>query len=65
MEIDGRNEKLGYKIRQARGERIPYLVILGEKEQASGTLSVRCRDAEEAGQDMGEMEMEEFAALFK
>lgn len=65
VEIDGRNEKLGYKIRQARGERIPYLVILGEKEQASGTLSVRCRDAEEAGQDMGEMEMEEFAALFK
>ena len=65
MEMDERNEKLGYKIRQARGERIPYLVILGEKEQASGTLSVRCRDAKEEGQDMGEMEMEEFAALFK
>ena len=55
VEMDERNEKLGYKIRQARGERIPYLVILGEKEQASGTLSVRCRDAKEEGQDMGEM----------
>ncbi len=65
VEMDERNEKLGYKIRQARGERIPYLVILGEKEQASGTLSVRCRDAKEEGQDMGEMGMEEFAALFK
>lgn len=65
VEIDERNEKLGYKIREARQERVPYMVILGEKEQASFTLSVRCRDAEDGQQDMGEMKPEEFIALFK
>lgn len=65
VEIDERNEKLGYKIREARQERVPYMVILGEKEQASFTLSVRRRDAEDGQQDMGEMKPEEFIALFK
>lgn len=64
VEIDERNEKLGYKIREARQERVPYMVILGEREQASGTLSVRRRDAEDGQQDMGEMKPEEFIALF-
>lgn len=65
VEIDERNEKLGYKIREARQERVPYMVILGEKEQASFTLSVRRRDAEDGQQDMGKMKPEEFIALFK
>lgn len=54
-EIDLRNEKLGYKIREAQLEKVPYMVILGEKECSSGTLSVRLRDTGESGkQSAGE-----------
>ncbi|MBQ7774399.1 MAG: threonine--tRNA ligase [Lachnospiraceae bacterium] len=60
VEMDIRNEKLGYKIREARMDKVPYMVILGEKEQANGTISVRQRDAEADKQDMGEMLLEEF-----
>lgn len=63
-EIDDRSEKLGYKIRQARLDRVPYMAILGEKEQEAGTLSVRCRDGAQDGQDMGEMEVDRFVLLF-
>lgn len=63
-EIDDRSEKLGYKIRQARLDRVPYMAILGEKEQEAGTLSVRCRDGAQDGQDMGEMEVDKFVLLF-
>lgn len=59
-EMDGRNEKLGYKIREARLEKVPYMLIVGEKEQENGTVTVRCRDAEEGKQDLGEMRVEEF-----
>lgn len=41
VEIDGRNEKLGYKIREAQLEKVPYMLILGENEATSGTASVR------------------------
>ena len=41
VETDVRNEKIGYKIREARNERTPYIVTIGEKEQESGLLSVR------------------------
>lgn len=45
-ELDGRNEKLGYKIRQAQMEKIPYVVVIGDKEVASGTVSPRRRGGE-------------------
>lgn len=43
VELDDRDEKIGFKIREARNERVPYMIILGEKEQAEGTVTVRCR----------------------
>lgn len=52
-EIDLRDEKLGYRIREAQLEKVPFMLIIGEKEQSTGTLSVRLRDAESrpAGED--------------
>ncbi len=52
-EIDLRDEKLGYRIREAQLEKVPFMLIIGEKEQFAGTLSVRLRDAESrpAGED--------------
>ncbi len=47
VELDDRNEKLGYKIRQAQMEKVPFMVIIGEKEQESKTISVRRRDKKE------------------
>lgn len=41
--VDGRSEKIGYKIREARLAKIPYMFIVGEKEEAEGTISVRSR----------------------
>ena len=63
VEIDERSEKLGYKIREARMDKVPFMAILGEKEQANGTVSVRMRDAEEDKQDLGEMKVEELLSL--
>ncbi len=48
-ESDLRNEKIGYKIREARLEKIPYMVIIGDKEAEQGTLSVRSRKDGELG----------------
>ncbi len=61
-QIDGRSEKIGYKIREARNERVPYMLILGEKEESAGTVSIRRRDDEE-GTDRGALTMDEFLAL--
>lgn len=41
--VDGRNEKIGYKIREAQMEKIPYMLILGDKEAEAGTVAVRNR----------------------
>jgi threonyl-tRNA synthetase len=49
VEVDERNEKIGAKIRDAIGRRIPYLLVVGEREAAAGTLSVRPRDGEDRG----------------
>lgn len=54
-EIDRRDEKLGYKIREAQMDKVPCMVIIGEKEQENRTVSVRWRDAPKEGQDLGEM----------
>lgn len=60
-EIDMRDEKLGYKIREAQMEKVPFMIIVGEKEQSAGTLSVRLRDAQngEKTKSSGAMETEE------
>ncbi len=42
VEVDTRAEKIGYKIREARNERVPYILVCGQKEQESGTVTVRC-----------------------
>ncbi|NBH25496.1 threonine--tRNA ligase [Lachnospiraceae bacterium] len=65
VETDTRDEKLGYKIRSAQLEKIPYMVVIGEKEQEGSSVSVRCRDAERGRQDMGEMALEEFCKMLK
>lgn len=53
-ELDDRNEKLGYKIREAQMDKVPYMIIVGQKEQEENCVSVRKR---EAG-DMGAMPVE-------
>ncbi len=46
--LDDRNEKIGYKIREAHNEKIPYLIIVGDEEGANGTISIRGRGNENA-----------------
>ncbi len=48
-EVDSRNEKIGYKIREATLRKIPYLVIIGDKEAADQQITVRKRNGENAG----------------
>jgi len=49
VDVDERNEKIGAKIRDAIGRKIPYLLVVGEREAAAGTLSVRPRDGDDRG----------------
>ena len=60
-ELDLRNEKIGYKIREAQMEKVPYMLVLGEKEAQDGLAAVRRRDKG----DMGAMPADEFIALIK
>lgn len=55
---DLRNEKIGFKIREHTIQKTPYLIVVGDKEVAAGTLSVRTR----SGEDLGSMTIDEFAA---
>lgn len=57
-ELDDRDEKLGYKIREARIDKVPYMLIIGDKEQRNRTVSVRKRDVEPDKQDMGEIQLD-------
>jgi threonyl-tRNA synthetase len=57
-ESDLRNEKIGYKIREARMERIPYMLIIGDKELENGTVAVRSRKG-----DLGTMGLNEFKTM--
>jgi threonyl-tRNA synthetase len=59
--IDDRNETIGKKIRENELKRMPYLLIVGEKEEAEGSVSVR----KQGGENLGTMKMEEFAELIK
>ncbi len=58
VEADFRNEKLGYKIREAQMEKNPYMLIVGEKEEAENTVSVRSRK----DGDIGSMSVDDFIA---
>ena len=49
VELDTRSEKIGYKIREAQLEKVPYMLIAGEKERAEGTVSVRSRKEGDQG----------------
>ncbi len=55
------NEKLGYKIRQAQMQKIPYMLVIGDKEMAAGTVAPRARD----GQNLGSLSVDEFIAVVK
>ena len=59
--IDDRNEKIGKKIRDNELKRIPYLLIIGEKELENGTVSVR----KQGEGDKGSMKIEEFAEFIR
>ncbi len=56
VDLDLRNEKIGYKIRQHTLSRVPYLLVIGDREVTEGTLAVRTRE----GEDMGSMDLETF-----
>ncbi len=58
-ESDIRNEKIGYKIREAQMEKIPYMLVVGDKEVEDGTVAVRSRSKG----DLGTMKLEEFKAM--
>jgi threonyl-tRNA synthetase len=58
-ESDIRNEKIGYKIREAQMEKIPYMLVVGDKEVEDGTVAVRSRTKG----DLGTMKLEEFKAM--
>ena len=55
-EVDYRNEKIGYKIRSAQMEKVPYMLVIGDKEVETQTVAVRTRE----GKDLGAMEMDAF-----
>ena len=59
VENDARDEKIGYKIREAQLQKVPYMLVIGEKESDDGTIvAVRSRDAG----DLGTMKTEDFIA---
>ena len=58
-EGDYRSEKLGYKIREAQVQKVPYMLVIGDRDMENGTVSVRTRE----GKDLGAMTPEEFKAL--
>lgn len=58
---DSRNETLGYRIREAQMHKIPYMVIVGEKEQSSETVSLRSRE----GDELSGIKIEQFISMLK
>lgn len=59
-ELDIRNEKIGYKIREHSGQKIPYQIVVGDKEKAEGKIAVRHR-----GEDLGQMTVAVFIELMQ
>ena len=62
VEVDNSNEKIGYKIRKAQLEKVPYMLVLGAKEVEANAVAVRSR---KAGGDIGQMPVDEFVAKIK
>ncbi len=58
-EVDLRNEKIGFKVREHTLQRVPFLIIIGDKEQQSGEVAVRTRE----GKDFGSMPLNSFTSL--
>ena len=61
VDADLRNEKIGYKIREHTLQRVPYLLVVGDREKENGQLSVRSR----GGEDLGTMSVADFAARLR
>ena len=61
VEVDYRNEKIGRKIRDAQMEKVPYMLVVGDRDMENGTVSPRHR----ADGDLGAMSMDEFSTLLK
>ncbi|MGN0985743.1 MAG: His/Gly/Thr/Pro-type tRNA ligase C-terminal domain-containing protein, partial [Candidatus Enterenecus sp.] len=61
VEVDHRNEKIGRKIRDAQMEKVPYMLVVGDRDMENGTVSPRHR----ADGDLGAMSFDEFAALLR
>ena len=61
VESDLRNEKIGYKIREHTLQRVPYLLVVGDREKENGAVAVRTR----AGEDLGSMPVDGVAALLR
>ena len=61
VEVDYRNEKIGKKIREATLEKVPYMLVVGDRDMENGTVSPRHR----SGEDLGAMSFDEFAAMLK
>ena len=59
VDTDLRNEKIGYKIREHTMQRVPYLLVVGDREVESGAVAVRTRE----GEDLGTMPVDEFLAM--
>ncbi|MBE7056414.1 MAG: threonine--tRNA ligase [Ruminococcaceae bacterium] len=61
VELDDRNEKIGYRIREAQLEKVPYMLVAGDKEMENGHINVRCRKDGESK----DMSVDEFIAMLK
>jgi threonyl-tRNA synthetase len=59
--VDDRNEKIGKKIREATLEKVPYMIVVGDRDMENKTVSVRTR----AGEDLGAMSLADFSALLR
>ena len=60
-ELDNRNEKLGYRIREAQVQKVPYMLVVGGREEEAGEVAVRLRTEE----DLGSQSVEEFVTRAK
>jgi threonyl-tRNA synthetase len=58
VQVDERQEKIGYKIREAQLQKVPYMLVVGDREAAEGTVSVR----ERSGGDKGASTVDAFVA---
>ncbi len=65
VHADLRNEKISYKIREHSVQKVPYLLILGDKEKEAGTVTTRVRDGKGSGENLPSMSLSEFISRIK